>query len=502
MEYQRVVQGISLGSRVAEEEKDALSKYFVETENWRKVYQGESDIVFAPKGGGKSAIYSMLMVRQDEFFDRGIVLVTAENPTGGTAFDAVDRKGDTSEYEFNGMWKLYFVTLVAKTLIEYDVKSSSSKELLARLNNADLLPTAKTPLGSLVGKALDYVKRLVKARKSYEASLAVDPSTGIPIATSKITFSEPSPDERKSGSYPVSELFDLAEEALNEAEVEVWILLDRLDILFSDSPALEGNALRALFRVYNDLNPYHKISLKIFLRSDIWEDITRDGFREASHITRDLRIEWNESTLMRLTVQRLLQSQAVRDFYDVDRERVLADKDEQEKFFYRVYPRQVDQGSKKPATFEWCLTRTQDGAKKNAPRELIHLLSETRSMQLNRFEIGEGHPEGSVAFDPQALKDALPAVSQARLTQTLYAEHPSLRSYMEALREQKTRHNRVSLSRVWNTSVSDAEQVAEELVSIGFFEPRQEDYWVPFMYRPALEMVQGSAEGVATRDVD
>jgi len=38
-------------------------------------------------------------------------------------------------------------------------------------------------------------------------------------------------------------------------------------------------------------------------------------------------------------------------------------------------------------------------------------------------------------------------------------------------------------------------------VEIGYFERRgnrqDSTYWVPFMYRPVLKMVQGSAEGVA-----
>jgi hypothetical protein len=61
---------------------DPGDTYFVETEQWRKVWQDEVDIVFAPKGGGKSAIYSMLVSREGELFDRGIVLVAGENPTG------------------------------------------------------------------------------------------------------------------------------------------------------------------------------------------------------------------------------------------------------------------------------------------------------------------------------------------------------------------------------------------------------------------------------------
>lgn len=77
-----MIEDISLGGRTAEEESQHLARYFVETEQWRKVWEDEVDIVFAPKGGGKSAIYSMLVSREGELFDRGIVLVAGENPTG------------------------------------------------------------------------------------------------------------------------------------------------------------------------------------------------------------------------------------------------------------------------------------------------------------------------------------------------------------------------------------------------------------------------------------
>jgi hypothetical protein len=40
--------------------------------------------------------------------------------------------------------------------------------------------------------------------------------------------------------------------------------------------------------------------------------------------------------------------------------------------------------------------------------------------------------------------------------------------------------------------------MAHELAEIGFFERRGErdapEYWVPFLYRDALDMVQGTAE--------
>ncbi|GIM63249.1 hypothetical protein Pve01_80040 [Planomonospora venezuelensis] len=500
VDAQQVVQSISMGSRVAEDEANDLASYFVETENWRKVYHGEVDVIFAPKGGGKSAIYSMLMSRENEFFDRGVLLATAENPKGDTAFAEVENEPPTSEAEFIGLWKIYFLSIIAQALADYEVNNNSAQKLLGKLEEAGLLPASDAPRRQLVRRAMDFVKSFFRPPASIEASMSVDPASGLPILVPKITFVEPTVEQRNAGSLYVDELFDLAEKALNEAGYTMWILLDRLDIAFADSPELEANALRGLFRVYRDLQPRDCMDLKIFLRSDIWEAITRAGFREASHITRDLRIEWNENTLLRLAVQRLLRSDDLRTHYGVDQESVLADVDQQRAFFYEVFPPQVDQGSRRPATIDWCLTRTKDGTGQNAPRELIHLLTETRNSQLTRFETGQAAPEGGAVFVGQAFKDALPAVSKARLTQTLYAEHPTLRPYIEMMEGQKARQNSASLATVWGLSEAEAAHLAEELVVVGFFEPRLSDYWVPFMYRPALEMVQGSAEGVAAAD--
>jgi hypothetical protein len=348
---------------------------------------------------------------------------------------------------------------------------------------------------------MGYVKRYFKP-EAIETSLTFDTGSGVPVVTGKIYFDEPSPAERDTGAVYVDDLLELADAALGEAGLEEWLVLDRLDVAFAGSQDLEGNALRALFRVYRDLEPLSHISLKIFLRSDIWRAITAGGFREASHITRELNITWNEGTLLQLVVQRLVQSKELCDFYGVDSGVILATAEEQRRLFERVYPEQVESGRNKPKTLDWCFARTKDGNGHTAPRELIHLLSTAREEQLRRYEIGETSPAGEVLFDRQALKDALPAVSEARLTKTLYAEYPTLRPRLERLEGEKTHQDPVSLAGIWNCSVEEARETADRLHEIGFFERRRDrqrfTYWVPFMYRPALKLVQGSADGVAS----
>jgi hypothetical protein len=68
---------------------------------------------------------------------------------------------------------------------------------------------------------------------------------------------------------------------------------------------------------------------------------------------------------------------------------------------------------------------------------------------------------------------------------------------VEVLDRQKTEQTPTSLAGLWGTTIGEAVRIARELVGLGFFEERgtREDptFWVPFLYRDALRMVQGRA---------
>ena len=496
LDVREVVGSVSVGSRVAEEEIESLTKYFVETESWRRVQQGEVDIVFAPKGGGKSAIYAMLVASEDEFFDRGILVARADNPKGDPAFSAVTN--DTTEEEFRDLWKLYFVVLLAEIFSDYSFNSPPAKQLHRILGDAGLLPDVVKRRQTLVAKLLAYIRRIGgQGVQSVETGFNVG-AEGATV-TPKVVFREITDSDRKTGTTNLNDLMALAQEALDYAECSVWILLDRLDAAFLESERLERNALRGLFRAYRDMGVMANVALKIFLRTDIWNAVVEGGFREASHIIRTLEVQWNPEDLMQLVIQRLAQSSKLLQHYSVPDDG-LATARGRNRFFYQVFPRQIDPGEKKPDTFDWCLSRTADGRAINAPRELIHLFEEVRAKELKLFELGTANPVGTAIFDSRAFKDALPAVSNSRIYQTLLAENPTITSKVEGLRGGKTRHSIDSLMLAWNVSRSEAATAAEQLVKLGFFEPRQNDFWIPFLYRPGLALIQGSAAGVSATD--
>ena len=269
-----------------------------------------------------------------------------------------------------------------------------------------------------------------------------------------------------------------------------------MDVAFADTAELEQNALRALFKTYLDLQGLARLRLKIFLRSDIWTRLTASGFREASHITRAATIAWNRTSLLNLIVRRALQNKELCQLYSVD-EQLLSSAADQETLFYWMFPDQVESGANKPRTLDWLLSHTQDGSRLTAPRELIHLLNSIRDIQYRKLELGDPAPDGGQLFTRIAIKEGMPEVSKARLEQTLYAEYPSLRLYCEKLRGDKSAQTPDSLANIWDVDRTEALRVARKLVEVGFFEERVVKdlltFWVPFLYRDALELVQGTA---------
>jgi len=484
------------GSRIAEEEIDRLQLYFVETEQWRKVLAGDVDIVFGAKGSGKSALYSLLVARKDELrLGRRTIFLAGENPRGTPAFRDLTTAPPLSEEHFRGLWKLYFLTILANYIRIHQefakANNAESDEVIAFLTANNLL-AANVNLLTRLKAALEYLRKWMPALEGG----VTDPNTGLTI-TGKITLTEPTPEQRGLGYRSLDELLEKLNKGFSGYNITAWLVLDRLDVAFTDSDELEGNALRSLFRTYLDLRDLPQFKIKIFLRDDIWRKIVSVGFREASHVTRTLTLSWDQPSLLNLLVSRLVANDLVCDQYGVNADQVLASSDMQRELFYKVFPPQVDRGGSKSKTLEWMISRTTDGSKRPAPRELIHLLLAARDEQLRIFQLGSSDPPNDQLFDKVAVRAAVPIVSKARYEQTLCAEHPALKPHLEKLEREKTLQDKLSLAGLWRTSEEQAEELAEKLVEAGFFERRgskeNPSYWVPFLYREALNLVQGSA---------
>lgn len=490
-----VLKDLTMGQRVAEDEGDELEAYFVQTDQWDQMFSGKKDIIYGPKGTGKSALYALLNKKSSELHQRNVILASAENVRGATVFKGLVATPPPSENSFIFLWKLYCLVLLGKALQDNGIKNNDANSLVSALHTAKLLPP-NASLATLFRFVQNYLKDLLsRDTTAVEHSISIDPATGLPIVTRRAEFRETLEIDRLA-KVPVDELLEIADRALSTAHTQIWILFDRLDVAFAESRDLERNALRALFRAYNDLRVLNNIFLKIFVRDDIWNRVSSGGFSEASHITKTSHITWSESGLFNLIAKRLLRNPTFIDFLNIDPINVADDFPAQQEMIKTILPDKVDTG-KNPTTFEWMISRVRDGLGVAAPRELIHMFEAIRDLQIKRLERGEPEPEGNLLFDRAVFKEALDIVSRVRYAQTFIAEYPEFQKLTDKLRGEKAEQTSESLSKIWELTEDQAEQHADELVTTGFFEQRGSagayTYWVPFLYRGALDLVQGKA---------
>lgn len=487
---EHLLKSLTFGRRVAEEESDQLSHYFVETEQWRKLIAGDVDIVYGPKGSGKSALYALLLERAETEFFVGKFIVHTEDLRGDPAFRQLNTATDLSERQFIVLWKLYILSLISDRLRTAWEEDYSAKQLRRKLQQAKVLSYSPT----LSGKVTHIVDALrTNGLSSIEAGLELNASTGAVKPTIKLSGADSEEDRWHRLGISINRLFEHAEASLRANGRSMWIAMDRLDAAFTDSKEVEGRALRALFRVYRDLDEFERIRLKIFLRSDVWDRITSQGFTEASHITRDAWIRWDADSLLDLIMKRALSHADIRRFLEVAQPAELGPRQLLDKF-HTIFPKVFTARFGDTATFDWALRVTRDGTKSNEPRELIHLLSRSQEIQLESGS-NQGYVRQGPLVTQESLNSALADVSKARLRQTLFAEFNDVQPWVKRLEFRRAEQTVESLGAIWRVSANEVQERIDRLVEVGFFD---RDKWyresicqVPILYRPCLNIQRG-----------
>lgn len=482
---------ITFGDRVAENESQDLSGYFIKTEHWGNVRNGKADIVFGAKGAGKSALYTLLFKEADQLQQEGITLISAEKPTGQTVFSEIKNTPPTTESEFITLWKIYICQLIVRQLQEAGDCTEQANDVKNKLVEAGLIEE-KNSLKRLVNSAMAFARRIANF-ESVEGGVSPDGT----VITGKITFGTPSAEKRSLGFVSVDELLETLNEHLMSRSLRYWILFDRLDVAFDQDAGLEKNALRALFKTYRDIEDLEAISLKIFLRDDIWKRITDEGFRESSHITRTTTINWSPQSLLNLIILRAIKNPQIVQLYQVSSEVIEKSHAEQRVLYYKIFPEQVDVGEKQSDTFDWILNRVRDGLGNAAPREVIHFHNEAIVCEKELISIGARKNEPPNIFSRSSIKGATAEVSKVKIEQNLFAENAHLKQYIQKLDGNKAEQNLETLAKLWGTNVDDTKAIATELIFVGFFEQREARdegvYKIPFIYRPYLRVTQGKA---------
>ena len=480
------LQSLNLGKSVAEFD-DALERYFIETNAFRELVQDRIDIVAGDKGTGKTAIYRILQKKHATLPEmRGVEVIAAFNPSGSPIFQQLTTRDVLSEADYNHLWKAYLVSFSGNWLLDiYEGNLTSSMPSLDKLlRGLDLRTEIDAPRNSFA-RTLNKIGKMFHWR-SAEMECTIS-ENGLPIITPKIEFS--TTDETKSGSTPLAAdaVLRLLNKCLDEADITLWVALDRLDEAFSGYPGMEIPVLRALLRTYLDLTEFDRIKLKLFVRRDLFSRITAGGFVNLTHInTRKLEIVWREADLKNLLCRRISENSAFCKALNI-----VGTTDEE--IFDAMFPEQVDTGKRKPLTWTWMMRRIRDGNDVKPPRNLIDLVQLSQEAQLKREDIRSRTISERPMLESDALRDGLSQLSARRVDDTIFAEAGSAANVIERFRGGKAEHNISSIASIFEVSIERAKTDVKPLIAIGFLEEIKGSFKVPTLFREGMKITQGKA---------
>ncbi len=489
MNVKDILRQLSLGNSVAEEDTE-LENYFVETETFRALIGDAGDIIAGDKGTGKTALYKILTRRYRTIPALAkIEIVTAFNPTGNPVFQRLAMSEILTEGQYITVWKAYVLSLAGNWLLQiYEENFTPSMvKLDALLRKVGLRATDDKP-ATIFSKVVNIVHRLTTP-KAAGVEVSFD-EAGLPVFMPKVEFGdvkkvEPSEDE-KVILHTAS--LGLLNAALTEADLSVWLVLDRLDEAFQGYPKTEVPALRALFRTYLDLKEFDRIKLKMFVRKDLFRKVTQGGFVNLTHVNANkIDVVWDDEDLLNLLLRRIRTN---KDFVET----LCLEGKSAKEVFYALFPDQVDAGTGRSKTWPWILARIQDGNQVKPPRNLIDLVKKAQEEQQRREDReAREFDDNEVLITSEAIKSALTRLSEERVEDTLLAESGDYAKYIEKFRDGKAEHNGDSLMKTLDLSATEARSVTKVLTEMGFLGQVGETYKVPMLYRDGLNITQGKA---------
>lgn len=486
-----LLKTLDIGNSVAEFDTD-LQAYFLETQIYSDFINEKYDIISGDKGTGKTAIYRII---RDKYRDipqlSDVEIVSGFNDSGNPVFQRLSQSQVLTEGQYITVWKSYILSLLGNYLLDvceggYSHKMNELDKLLSAVGLRTHDATATTVFSQLT----NLLRRFTKP-KSAEVAFSVT-DTGMPVVTPRVEFSDLcSQEDTAQTIINNDDAMSILNQAISELGVKMWLVLDRLDEAFVGYTNIEIPALRALLRTYLDVQAYDHIRLKLFVRNDLFRKIIHGGFVNLTHINaKRAHILWHSEDLHALICRRIRECPEFLKCLGFSQE--ISDAE----LFKIIFPTQVDVGEKKPGTWNWIVSRIQDGNRIIPPRNLIDLVNKAKDAQSRREERdSRDFFISEPLLEADSIRKALVALSEQRVQDTLLAESGDFATFISAFTNSKSEHNNETIAETLNLSGKELEEIITELVAIGFLEKIGSNYKIPMLYRSGLRIIQGKAFG-------
>jgi len=477
MEKKKLLEELNFGN-VDSESEEALDKIFIQTDDFVKFLDEKTSVIIGAKGAGKSALFRLFSDFEEEARKRACEKLDSVILLNGIGFKDVPnmdmgtiyRDMKEEKIDFRSAWNIYVMYKLVYQLYakENIVAGPNSKTLLIRNGSVN------------DNRFLGLLKRL------YEKLIGDAPKVD------EISFSDFSVKISKNKKISSDEVLKEINEELGSKGKKVWLLLDKIDELFSDKSDIRKNCIEGLFLTLIDYQSrYKNIKLKIFLRSDIWTEL---NFVNKSHLAdKQVRLVWNEDDLKRMIIKRGCLNENVKAYV----QEICGTDDLESKTdeaFACLFPRKAYSGEREATTIKYMMARIVDGQGGVYPRELINFCNESVKIEREQMETQSVTENIPPIVSGNSIVKAFTVVSTNKVN-TFLSEFGSLKEHFKRFEGQsKAYFEKEELEELMEGLSPSGDDMIRQMYETGILKPSTSAvispyYEIPRLFRVGLGMV-------------
>ena len=431
-----------------------LKHYFYKSVAFDLACSDRVYLILGAKGAGKSAIFQMLQELEGTIaILKKPNLWLAEEPKLEQHWATMHPAVSSSKV---ALWRFHIASLIAGRLINEEGLPKATRKtferFLVRWGLVNIVPTQWQSF------------RALKFKVGIGEYVTTEIPPKIPLAMTEC-----------------DQVIHLAALWLEAQQADLWICLDSLDEVRLNGSRDDGIAelLSSLMIAVSDLIRLRRLKFKLFLRSDIYDEL---GWVNKDHFSAlKLTLKWTKEDIGILLAHRLavLHPEHRNDItYPVAK-----------KWLDKVF----DWGDSYAGGFEELYELFKDGNGDALPRDFVHFCIEAQKSQLTFNRQGVNEPTCLVS--PAAVREAVELTAGAKLNDFLQVFQNYSQTYKQLSGHHSRTFNRKELSAALGKADLDARLVISDLVRIGAVAVKDkkavnqsDSFEIPYLYAVALEI--------------
>lgn len=396
----------NFGAIDAENDKNLLINFY-KSDVIAQLLEGDKSIVIGRKGTGKSAIYTYIC---DEYSQEAVKLVFKDYPW--QLHDKFKNEMVSERERYVNSWEfLLYIEIAKRILTDKDnIWSASEKKELKKLKK-----WVNRNWGSL---DFDYKENLNPKGSKLSFSFAPQVlGNGLGSIAKEVATSENVGQSLVAYNRKLEQILSMLLESYNK---KIYLAFDQLDLAYSnDDKKYIEKLIGLLLATYNFYNKFKNVKVIVFLRSDIFTNIT---FQDKNKIKDNLVVflDWDSERESGLSLKNLI-SKRIKNALDLEKE----DFD----YCWRSVFNNAKIGKNQ---FKWNYIVERTFLR---PRDIIKFLNLSVNQANKRLE---NNPESEKLInneDINSIKDDYSTYLYEELKDEISGKYPDFEKYLEVLRE-------------------------------------------------------------------